>query len=81
MSNSDFYNGVIEALLQVAPDLDADSIAPDAHLMNDLGIDSMDYLNFIIALHKRYQVNIPESDYRLISSAAQAATYLEQHQG
>jgi acyl carrier protein len=79
MNNNALYQQFIEELLKVAPDLDAEDIDANAHLMNDIGIDSMDFLNLVIALHKRFAVNIPEADYKQLATPAQAANYLQSH--
>ena len=52
----------IHMLQAIAPDLDADTLAPERPLRQQLDLDSMDRLNFLVALHQRFQVEIPESD-------------------
>ena len=64
-------------LADVAPDLDVASIAPDADLRNDVGLDSMDFLNFVIAAHKQLGVDVPEADYGKVTTLAKFAGYVE----
>jgi acyl carrier protein len=69
------------AVADVAPDVSADGIAPDADFHDDLGLDSMDTLNLAIALHEATGVDIPERDYPHITSIESCVTYLRSHLG
>jgi len=63
-------------LADVAPDLDVASIGLDADLRNDVGLDSMDFLNFVIGAHKQLGVDIPEADYGKVNTFAKFARYV-----
>jgi acyl carrier protein len=67
---------IIEALTEVAPDVDPSAIAPDRELVEQLDIDSMDFLNFIVALHERTGIEVPERDYPKLSTLDDAVAYL-----
>lgn len=67
MTRAEIRQAIIEGL---------GNIATDADLRDALDIDSMDFLNFVIALHQRLQVDIPEADYPKLSTIAGATTYL-----
>ena len=54
---------VLTALSKVAPEADPAQLRPDLSFRDQLDIDSMDFLNFIIALHRDFKMNIPETDY------------------
>jgi len=64
------------AVADVAPDVDAESVAAGADFHDDLGLDSMDALNLAIALHEATGVDIPEVDYPRITSIATCVAYL-----
>ena len=68
----------IADLIAVAPDIDAESLRDNDHLQDDLGLDSMDFLNLVSALHKRLGLPIPEADYPRLATTAQAVAYLDQ---
>ena len=70
---------IVEELGNIAPDMDVASVRPDADLREALDIDSMDFLNFITALHQRLGIDIPERDYSKLFTLAAAITYVEQH--
>lgn len=52
---------------------------PDLPLRDQLELDSMDHLHFTIALHDRFGVDIPESDYAAMRCLAELARYIEGH--
>ena len=64
-------------LSDVAPDLDVGAIGDDEDLRNDVGLDSMDFLNFMIGVSKQLAVAIPEADYGKVASLAKCARYIE----
>jgi acyl carrier protein len=68
------------ALVEIAPDLDTVTIDPDADFHDDLGLDSMDTLNLAIALDEATGIDIPERDYRHITSITNCLTYLRGRQ-
>ncbi len=67
---------IVEELGNIAPETDAATVAADADLREALDIDSMDFLNLMIALHKRLGVNIPEADYSQLVTLGGAVAYL-----
>ena len=76
MNESEIIARLRAILGEVAPDLDVAGIGPDNDLRNDIGLDSMDFLNFVIAAHKQLGVNVPEADYGKITSLAKFARYI-----
>jgi acyl carrier protein len=67
---------VISELNTIAPESDAAGIAPDADLREALDIDSLDFLNFLTALHKKTGVNVPEADYAKLTTLNRAVAYV-----
>ena len=63
----------------IAPDLDVSTVGPDDDLRNDIGLDSMDFLNFVIAAHEQLGVTVPEADYGKVSSLLKLARYIAAH--
>ena len=70
-----------EELTNVAPDLADETIPPDADLREVFDLDSMDFLNWFTALHRRLGVDIPELDYPRLRSLDDVATYLAARRG
>jgi len=64
------------ALATIAPEADLDDVGPDEDLQEALDLDSMDFLNFLIAIAQSTGVEIPESDYHLVHTYAGCKDYL-----
>jgi acyl carrier protein len=79
MSPADLRQTVVDALLEVAPDVDASALDSTRAFRDQFDFDSMDTLNFAIALHRRLGVDIPEPDYPKLLSLDGAVRYLEAH--
>jgi len=67
---------VLEKLLQVAPDIDPAQLDPAVSVRDQYDFDSMDFLNFTIALGREFQMDIPEKDYAELQSLEGAIDYL-----
>lgn len=66
----------LEELTRVAPDIVAADVGADDDLMEDMEIDSMDFLNLVAALHKRLGIDVPEADYPSLATVTLASKYL-----
>lgn len=67
---------IVLELGNIAPEADYGGLDPKADLREALDLDSLDFLNFITALHKKTGVNVPESDYRKLLTLGGAVKYL-----
>lgn len=76
MTTEEIKKTVIGALTRIAPEVDPASIETGANLRDALDLDSMDFLNFVLALHDRLGVDIPESDYSRLYSLDSTLSYL-----
>jgi acyl carrier protein len=65
-----------EELARLAPEVDFDAADRNRPIQQEFDIDSMDFLNFITALHTRLGVNVPEADYAKVATITDAQTYL-----
>ena len=79
MNADEIRSVIVEELGIIAPDMDVAYVQLDADLREALDIDSMDFLNFITALHQRLAIDIPERDYSKLFTLAAAITYVKQH--
>ena len=70
---------VLQELSTIAPEADLAALNERDDLRSALDLDSMDVLRFANALHDRLGVDIPEADYKHITSVAGCVAYLEQH--
>ena len=76
MSPEQLRNIVLQALSDVAPELEPENLDPKVELRNQLDLDSMDFLNFVLGLHKALNVDIPEADYRKLATLDACVAYL-----
>lgn len=67
---------VLDALTGVAPDIDPTALDPDVNFRDQTELDSVDYLNFVIALEQALGVHIPEQDYPRLSCLRGCLDYL-----
>lgn len=78
MSDDEIRQTVLQELQKIAPEASTAKLKPDARIRDQLDIDSMDFLNFIIALHKQLQVEIPERDYPRLATLTGCTRYLSE---
>jgi acyl carrier protein len=67
---------VLRVLGEVAPEADPAALRPDVALRDQLDLDSMDLLNFLIGLHEALGVDIPEADYPRLTTLDACVDYL-----
>ena len=76
MNQAEIRVRVIKTLSGIVPELEADTLDPAASLRDQLDIDSMDFLNFLIALHQEFGVDVPEADAAKLSTIDACVAYL-----
>ncbi|HUZ91856.1 MAG TPA: phosphopantetheine-binding protein [Methylocella sp.] len=76
MKDFDISAVVREELGNIAPEIDMKLVDPSANLRDALDIDSMDFLNFVTAIHHRLGIDIPEIDYPKLNTLNEAVNYL-----
>ena len=76
MTPDDIRAAVLRALGGVAPEADLEHLKSDVGFREQLDIDSMDFLNFVIALHKAFRIEIPEKDYPKLATLDGCIAYL-----
>ena len=69
---------VLLTLKSVAPEIDMAEVDPQQSFHDQLGIDSIDYLNFIVGLEERFGIRIAEADYLQLSTLDGCLSYLMQ---
>lgn len=76
MNREDIRAAVLRNLKKIAPEAEPESIQPDVSFRDQLDIDSVDFLNFVVALHKELQTPIPEKDYPKLTTLNACIEYL-----
>jgi len=68
---------VFDVLHSIAPEVQTQDLVPARSLRSQIDLDSMDWLNFLIGLHHRLGVDIPETDYAGLVSLDNVLDYLQ----
>ncbi len=76
MTRDEIEAAVRSSLGGIAPEVDLSHVRPGADLRDELDIDSMDFLRFVVDLHARLGVEVPERDYPRIRTLASCVAYL-----
>ncbi|HEX9206945.1 MAG TPA: phosphopantetheine-binding protein, partial [Steroidobacteraceae bacterium] len=63
-------------LTEIAPDVDPAGVIPGVNFRDQFDFDSMDTLNFAIALHRELGVDVPEAEYSRLASLDSCVEYL-----
>jgi acyl carrier protein len=57
----------------------ADQVKPEARFIDDLGADSLDTVELIMALEEEFNVEIPDEDAEKMATVGDAMSYLRDH--
>ncbi len=81
ITNAELRQSVIDTLRRIAPEVAADSLAPAAPLRDQIDLDSMDWLNFLVGLHAKLGIDIPEADYAKLVTLDDLVAYAKSKLG
>lgn len=59
--------------------VNSEQVVPEASFIDDLGADSLDTVELVMALEEEFDIEIPDEDAEKITTVAQAAEYIEEH--
>ena len=76
MTDAEIQQAIFDSLRKIAPESDPRQLDPAGNLREALDIDSFDFLNFLIGLHERLGVEIPEADYGRLTTLSALIQYL-----
>ena len=68
---------VLDTLRRIAPEISPGELKPAVPLRDQVDLDSMDWLNFLVALHGNLGVDIPEGDYAKLVTLDDLLAYLK----
>ena len=77
MTKEEIRQAVVNILEDIAPDEDLSSIKDDVTLREQMDLDSMDFLDIVMELRKRFNIEVPESDYQELVSMDSCIQYLQ----
>lgn len=77
MTSEEIKDLVLEIIEDIDDEADFENLDPDQPLRDQLDLDSMDFLDIVMELRKRHQLQIPEADYPHLATLDSCVTYLE----
>ncbi|MHB8788910.1 MAG: acyl carrier protein [Desulfobulbaceae bacterium] len=77
MTRDEIKDVILEIIEDIDEEADFDSLDPDKPLRDQLDLDSMDFLDIVMELRKRYKLQIPEEEYPELASLNSCVNYLE----
>ncbi|MFN0242415.1 MAG: acyl carrier protein [Planctomycetota bacterium] len=76
MNREEIIAAVKDIIHTIAPDEELGSLATDVRLREQIELDSMDFLDIVMELRKRYGVQVPEEDYKELATLDGCVRYL-----
>jgi acyl carrier protein len=76
MTKDECKKVVLDIIADIAPDEDLSAVKPDVRLRDQLQLDSMDFLDIVMELRKRYGVQVPEEAYGELATLQGCVNYL-----
>ena len=73
MTRADIEREVLDALAEAVPGARVEALDPTLFLRDQLDIDSMDFLNFVLAIERRFTIEVPPRSYPLFATLSHAA--------
>jgi acyl carrier protein len=77
MNPTDIRSAIFRTLRGIAPEANPADLIADQPLRDQVDLDSMDWLNFVVGLHEALKVDIPEADYRKLYTLNDLVGYLQ----
>ena len=76
MTKEEIVSAIKDIILTIAPDEDVSGLEMDVRLREQIELDSMDFLDIVMELRKRYSVQVPEEDYMELATLQGCVDYL-----
>lgn len=76
MTREEIGQAIVAIIRDIVPDEDCSGLDPDKNLRDQLDLDSMDFLDIVMELRKKYGVEVPEADYPKLATLASCVDYL-----
>jgi acyl carrier protein len=77
MTRDEIKEVILEIIVDIDDEADTENLDADKPLRDQLDLDSMDFLDIVMELRKRYQLQIPEEEYPELASLTSCVNYLE----
>lgn len=77
MNQHELRDVVINAIQEIAPEIEEAEINSDEDLREECDLDSMDFLNVLVEIKQKTGVNVPEQDYPQVMTLNTMLNYLQ----
>jgi acyl carrier protein len=77
MTKEEIKSVLMEIVAEIIPDEDLTNLKGDIPIREQVELDSMDFLDIIMELRKRYGIEVPEDDYMRLATLDGSVAYLE----
>ncbi len=77
MTRDEIKDMILEIIEDIDEDAEFDDLDADKPLRDQLDLDSMDFLDIVMELRKRYKLQIPEEEYPELATLTSCVNYLE----
>jgi acyl carrier protein len=81
ITDAELRQTIIDTLRRIAPETAAEGLAPTDPLRDQIDLDSMDWLNFLVGLHTKLGIDIPEADYSKLVTLDDLVAYAKARLG
>ena len=78
MNDEQISQAIVDIIREIAPDEEFESLDPKIRLREQIDLDSMDFLDIVMELRKKYGVQVPDTDYEHLASPASCVEYLRE---
>ncbi len=69
----------IKKIISTQLGVDEAEITPESHFVDDLGADSLDTVELVMALEEEFGIEIPDEDAEKIQTVGDVAKYIDDH--
>jgi acyl carrier protein len=76
VNETEIRTRVVGVIKSIAPEVEEGELRADRPLRDQVDLDSMDWLNVLVAVHEKLNVDIPEADYRKLVTLNDIVAYI-----
>ncbi len=77
MTKEEIRKALYDIISEIVPDEDLSNLDDNQTIRDQIDLDSMDFLDIVLELRKRYKADVPEEDYPKLATINSCVEYLE----
>jgi acyl carrier protein len=77
MTKEEIRKAIYDIISGIVPDEDLSNLDDNQIIRDQIELDSMDFLDIVLELRKRYKADVPEEDYPKLATINSCVEYLE----